>query len=308
MTAQYAVQIECVTRYAPIYRELIRPAEDSPLYQLSRRLDKFDLSTAYPLILLITAADVPANVKQTLYTLIGSYIIRRAICGLTAKNYNIAFLDVVSYMRIHDVSVDSFAAAMELRKGSEAAKFPGDNELREAVVSRDQYNRLLPRHRLSFVIEELELASRDKFAASEGIRPGLPVEHIMPRQWQEHWRELPSKRMAPPQGGVPVDEAMATEIADRNRLIHTLANLFLLTPPANSSAGNASFEAKKPRLLDALLRMNLDIAQQPEWARIKLESALSILQIWRSGSGLRPRLRPNLTMITRISQKGKKGV
>jgi uncharacterized protein DUF1524 len=179
-------------------------------------------------------------------------------------------------MRTHGVSVESFAAAMDLRKSSEAAKFPDDEALRDAIVNRNQYSSI-PSHRLSFLIEELELASRDKFAASEGIRPGLSIEHIMPQQWQEHWRELPSKRIAPVQGGVPADEAIAIEMANRNRLIHTLANLSLLTPPANSSAGNSNFETKKPRLMDALLRMNLDIAKQPEWGETQIKERAKML-------------------------------
>jgi hypothetical protein len=187
-------ELSSITRYAPLYRELIDPEESSPLYQLSRRLGKFDLSTAYPLILLIAASKAEPETKQTLYSLIGSYIIRRALCGLTAKNYNVAFLDIVS-----------------------------------------------------------------------------------PQQWQEHWRELPSKRLAPAVGGVPADEAMANEMAERNRLIHTLANLSLLTPPANSSAGNSNFEAKKPRLLDALLRMNLDIAKEQEWGENQIRERAKVL-------------------------------
>ena len=59
---------------------------------------------------------------------------------------------------------------------------------------------------------------------------------------------------------------MAREIAERNRLIHTLANLSLLTPPGNSSAGNAAFNEKKPRLHDALLKMNVDIVSQSRWS------------------------------------------
>lgn len=270
-------ELQRITQYAPIYRELIQPQKNSPLHQLSHRLEKFDVSTAYPLILLIAASDVAVDVKEALYGFIGSYIIRRALCGLTAKNYNVVFLDVVSYLRIHGVSVESFSSAMELKKNSEAARFPDDRELREAVINRDQYNRLLPRHRLAFVIEELELASRDKFAASEGIRPGLTVEHIMPQQWQEHWRELPSKRMAPLPGGLATDEEMAKEMAERNRIIHTIANLSFLTPPANSSAGNSSFDDKKPRLLDALLRMNLDIAQHKTWSEAQIMMRANVL-------------------------------
>jgi hypothetical protein len=60
-------------------------------------------------------------------------------------------------------------------------------------------------------------------------------------------------------------------------LIHTLANLSLLTTPANSSAGNSNFDAKKPRLLDALLRMNLDIAKEPEWGESQIRERAKVL-------------------------------
>lgn len=115
------------------------------------------------------------------------------------------------------------------------------------------------------LIEELELASRDKFAASDGIRAGLSIEHIMPQNWLQHWGTLPSGRTAPAAGVLPEDEEIASELQQRNRLVHTLANLSLLTPPANASASNGDFASKKPRLLDALLRMNLDIASCPQW-------------------------------------------
>jgi hypothetical protein len=259
-----AQELASITRYAPIYRELVDPKDDSPLYLLSKRLNTFDLSTAYPLILLIASSEIDAEVKEKLYALIGSFIIRRALCGLTAKNYNVVFLGFVSYMRSHGISVESFAAASDLRKNAEASKFPTDEDLKNAVINRSQYT-TLPSHRLRLIIEELELASRDKFVASEGVRSGLSIEHIMPQNWLEHWRELPSKRDAPLAGGVPVDESMALEISERYRLIHTLANLSLLTPPANSSAGNGNFESKKPRLMDALLSMNLEIAQCSKW-------------------------------------------
>jgi len=189
---------------------------------------------------------------------------------LTAKNYNIAFLDFVAAMREHGVSVESFAIAAELKKNSDAAKFPTDADLAGAITSGNQYQ-VLPPQRLGYILEEFERASRDKFTTAEGIRTGLSIEHIMPQHWQVHWRTLPSGRVAPIEGGVPTDEAMAAEILERNRLIHTLGNLSLLTPPGNASASNSSFEEKKPRLLDALLRMNRDIAQQPQWGEKEIK-------------------------------------
>jgi hypothetical protein len=238
------------------------------LSKLSHRLDVFDLSTAYPLILLIAISDASAETKDALYPLIGSYVIRRALCGLTAKNYNIAFIEFAAYMREHGVSVESFYAVTEIRKQSEAARFPSDADFREAVINRSQYDRL-PRHRLRLIIEELEMASRDKFSATDDVRDGLSVEHIMPQEWRKEWPLL-SKRTAPERGSAVADESMASEIAERDRLIYTLANLSLLTPPGNSSAGNSSFETKKVRLRDSLLRMNCEIADNSKWSETEI--------------------------------------
>ena len=145
---------------------------------------------------------------------------------MTAKNYNKVFLDIVSWMRAEGVSVESFEAAAAMRGNSETARFPTDEEFRDAVINRGQYGRI-PAHRLSFIIEELSLASRDRFTASEGVRAGLSIEHIMPQQWQENWPELPSGRSVATPGDVSMDEMMLKEIAERNSLIHTLANLSL---------------------------------------------------------------------------------
>jgi uncharacterized protein DUF262/uncharacterized protein DUF1524 len=257
-------ELASITRYAPIYRELVSPEEDSPLYKLSQRLNIFDLSTAYPLILLIATSSAEPEVKTQIYDLIGSYVIRRALCGLTAKNYNIVFLGFVAYLRQHGVSVESFAAFAELRKDTDSARFPTDQEFREAVINRGQYG-VIPTYRLRMLMEELEMASRDKFSAADGIQSNLTIEHIMPQNWYQHWSTLPSGRVAPPPGGLPDDEAMAAEIRERNRVIQTLANLALLTPPGNASASNGTFESKRSRLRDALLRMNLDIANSGDW-------------------------------------------
>jgi hypothetical protein len=224
-----------------------------------------------------------------LYDLIGSFIIRRALCGLTAKNYNVAFIDITASMRLDGVSVESFSAVAQLRKNSEASKFPTDSDVREAIINRNQYQ-FLPSHRLRLIIEELEIASRDKFSASGDLRQGLSVEHIMPQQWRAEW-PLPSGKVAPALGVLVTDESMAAEIANRERLIHTLANLTLLTNPGNSSAGRSNFETKKVRLRDSLLRMNIEIAKKPQWIEaeiLKRGDALADLAIglWPAPPGV----------------------
>jgi hypothetical protein len=57
---------------------------------------------------------------------------------------------------------------------------------------------------------------------------------------------------------------MAIEISDRERMIHTMANLTLLTRSENSSASDSNFDTKKARLIDSLFRMNIVIAGKPQ--------------------------------------------
>ena len=84
-----------------------------------------------------------------------------------------------------------------------------------------------------------------------------------------------------------VDADMRLEIDRRVAVIHTLPNLTLLTPPANSQVGNSGFADKKARLMDSLLKTNIAIANEPDWheeAMRRRASALSALgvRLWPS--------------------------
>ena len=56
----------------------------------------------------------------------------------------------------------------------------------------------------------------------------------------------------------------AVAVNYRERMIHTMANLTLLTRPGNSSASDFNFGTKKVRLIDSLFRMNIVIAGKPQ--------------------------------------------
>ena len=71
--------------------------------------------------------------------------------------------------------------------------------------------------------------------------------------------------MAPADFVTAVDNATRSEIEARQAVVQTLPNLTLLTPPANSSASNLNFEAKRVRLHDSLLKTNIAIASEAVW-------------------------------------------
>jgi hypothetical protein len=89
-------ELGTLLRHAPTYRQLVQPSGESALAELARELELFDVSTAYPLVFVIQASDAEEDEKAALYLLIVSYVVRRMICGLTAKAYNNVFLRYAS--------------------------------------------------------------------------------------------------------------------------------------------------------------------------------------------------------------------
>lgn len=283
-----ASELKAITKYAPIYRQLVEASDVGALPKLSRRLNVFDVSTAYPLVFVIANADVDDGIKSRLYDLIGSYIIRRAICYLTPKNYNNLFVEVAAYLKTHGVSEASFAAVVEAKRNSDSGRFPDNDEFAAAIRSRPQYG-WIPQPRLKLILEELEFAMRDKFNVHGTLQDGLSIEHIMPQTWALHW-PLPSGAMAPADLISGVDESLRIEIDARKAVIQTLPNLTLLTPPANSSASNSGFEAKRQRLRDSLLKTNIAIADEQAWdeqaiARRADTLAAVAISLWSSPVG-----------------------
>jgi hypothetical protein len=219
------------------------------------------VATAYPLAFSIAVSDAEEDDKEQLYRLIYSYLVRRAVCGLTAKSLNKTFARVVSVMLAKGVSSRSFAHAFADQTGT-AVRFPSDDEFQNAIASNPVYQWFLKKERLVDILWELELKARDKFTVPTGRPDFVSVEHVLPQSWEEHW-PLTNGRKA--SNGVADDEKMAVEINHRQMLLHTLGNLTLVTISGNSAASYYAFDKKKPWLKKSLLALNLVIAEREEW-------------------------------------------
>src|SRR5207244_7668458 len=103
--------------------------------------------------------------------------------------------------------------------------WPDDAELREELAGLLAYRRL-GRGRLRMVLEAIEDHRRGWRDGKPGLgdervtRGSLAIEHVMPRKWLANW---------------PLD---GHDEAERDRTIHTLGNLTLLTPKLNSKQSN----------------------------------------------------------------------
>jgi len=275
-------ELDTLLRHTPTYRILVDPTGEDALAHLARELQAFDVTTAYPLVFVIASSNEEDNVKEDLYRLISSYIIRRALCGLTPKAYNLTFLRLVAALRTNGVSVESFAVALAESEG-DTVRFPSDQDLETAILSKPQYS-AMPSQRLNYILCQLERCSRDKFDETTGIRGDLNIEHVLPEKWAEHW-PLPSGAISPLDFIVPADDPRRSEIELREILKHSLGNLTLLTLPNNSRLGNLPFTqhesgtgmSKREALRVSLLKMNQEIASHEEWNENHIKGRALIL-------------------------------
>ncbi|WP_423961076.1 DUF262 domain-containing protein [Bradyrhizobium sp.] len=255
-------ELQVLRKHAPTYRALVS-SEPGPLARLAYALEVFEMRTAYPLVFALNAATSDEHARQAVYRLIESYVVRRAICGLTPKNYNTTFLRLATIARESGGSLEALRIAFTEFSGS-SNLFPSDQDLSQAFATKSAYEDI-PRPRLRHIFRELEFESRDEYDEVEGLKPDLEIEHILPQTWYEHW-PLPDGSNAPPDLIYGLSDEQRTMVERRKAVVHVLGNLTLLTKPANIEVLNYAFDPeKKARLHASLLRLNQDVAAESRW-------------------------------------------
>ena len=157
-----------------------------------------------------------------------SWMVRRMLVRATTKAYNQVVAELISQVRnakrenAGDV-IESYLAGQ-----SGASRYwPDDAEVKGELGALLAYRRL-GRGRLRMVLEAVEDHLRGWRNGKSGLgderaaRGKYAIEHVMPRKWLAHW---------------PLEKGTHEE-AERDRLIHTLGNLTLLTGKLNSKVSN----------------------------------------------------------------------
>ena len=255
-------ELDALLRFNPVYEALEKATGDADVAWLGRKLATWEVATVYPLVFATAVAEMDDIEKRAIYRLIYSYIVRRAICNLTAKNMNKNFTRIVAIFNERGASLESFRASFAGQSGP-AVRFPDDSELQAAIASQPIYDNILRSERKIDILWELEKAVRSKFQVDDKRPNFLSVEHVLPQTWTTHWplsdgRTVPATR-------IPADEDMAVAMRHRDTHRHRLGNLTLVTTPLNSSMQNQAFDAKRDRLGKSLMALNTAIAELPGW-------------------------------------------
>ncbi|MDH6277620.1 hypothetical protein M2118_000583 [Aurantimicrobium minutum] len=214
-------------------------AASNPSGSLSRlelfvyRTLSMDSQVVRPILLWLVdpeKSEIPQVQLDKVLVTVESWLVRRTIVRASTNNYNKVIVDLLNELASHsrdDAGV--IAEAFFARQTSVNSYWPGDEELKNELLTSPIYNRMA-RARLRMILEAIEDERRGWFTvsgknpASEQpmIRGFCSIEHVIPQDWRANWDE---------------DEVDEYGV-HRDDLVHTLGNLVLLTQTLNSKVSN----------------------------------------------------------------------
>lgn len=265
-------ELETLARQGDDFRRIIEPKKGDPIYALVTFLDAFDIRTSYPLLLALLDVKIDETRWNGISITLESYLLRRAVCGLTTKNYNRIFLTLTRNLRRDGVTPENVVTLLREQKG-ESTEWPSDDAFTEAWRTQHAYQ-ALSNPKIVHILKRLNDTYLGSKMENISIEGEMTVEHLLPQQWIEHW-PLPdgTKGMTFMElVDTDSDDPRATATRKRSSALQTFGNLTILTQPLNSAASNSSWADKKHELLrHSLLPINQQLHDVAVWDEAAIE-------------------------------------
>ena len=183
-------QLITLSKYAGIYQELVKGEGDSLIARFGRRIAPYEVTTLHPLALLIASSPIADESKDVMLTMLVSYIVRRAICGLTTKNYNNVFISILRELSQKGLSPETLRNILSKSK-SDASRWPTDGEFRNICQTASIYPGTVDTaKKIRAFLGEIESKLRSVSKTEdlfEANTESLDIDHILPKSWYEHW-------------------------------------------------------------------------------------------------------------------------
>ncbi len=245
--------LRSVRHYAKVYRSFWDFEEASKEQVFFARLDAQDVTTAYPFLLELFANGTGrAEILKVLGD-VESFLVRRMICQLNTRGYNRLFTELLKRLGNGVGPVSERVREYLLSSDADSVRWPKDDEFKTAWMTSPLF-RALAQKRVRLVLAAIEQRLRTGKTESMPLTGKLTIEHILPQDWQKHW-PLQARQ-----------EGAEDPLERRERLIHSLANLTLLTGSLNPSVSNGPWESKRQQIKEhSLLRLNNDLCKHEVW-------------------------------------------
>jgi len=181
-----------------------------------------------PLLLWLLGWDedrLPVAQRRVALRALESWLVRRMLCRMTAKQVNILVIDLLKdLVAAGPETAGATVVAFFAGHDAESRKWPTDSEVREALRFQPLYT-AITRARLRMVLEAIEDRLRTPLSDEQHCgRGAYTIEHVLPQGWGQYW-PLPE--------GDP--ELLTFE---RDRVVQRLGNLTLVNNKLNPSLSN----------------------------------------------------------------------
>ena len=261
-----AAKMRELAGYTQYYKRLIEPeAEpDAVVRERLERLNRWGGQTMFPFVLWLYEGAGGRNVDpaevSSVLRLIESYLVRRLFCGIPTAGSNRFFMELAAQIPEGNIAA---AVRQALSQPTGRRRWPSDKEFRAGLLAYGLYEGSRSEQR-RLVIETFEQDHEHKEPAE--LR-GLTVEHVMPQELTDEWRDA----LGPDANAI------------HTGLLHTLGNLTLTG--YNPELSNRSFSEKRRLFKDSNLAMNREIAEEAEWGPEQIRSraerlATRAIKIW----------------------------
>lgn len=268
-------QLAMLNNYAEHYKCLVTGSGDGPIARYGRLCAGWDASPTHALALRIAASELDESAQDEIFMCMVSYLVRRAVCGLSRKNYNRVFAQQLKRLDDSSLTPSSFRADLSSMEGS-ASRWPTDREFKNEWVTGEMYLSRLDPAKLRSVFHALETEMRTE--KSEEPIPlaftALDIDHIMPQSWHAHWPIAGDVKVTV--GDMELAKAMrfasdsidskSAAILARISAVPRMGNLTLVHYGVNRSYQNQTFATKREQLFEhSNLHLNRDLMKLDRW-------------------------------------------
>lgn len=256
-------ELQRMKKFSEYYQRLLFPQEEptSEIRKRLERLNKWKVSTAYPLLLKAYSANVSEDDLCLLLDVIESFVVRRHFCNVKTNSLNTIF---TSLCHLDDDELVDLVEK-ELADYRWNYRWPDDDEFVKSFV-------VFPIYKSSYAKCHLVLGSLERsFEHPERIDlSNLEIEHVMPRSPNEWWKEHIG----------PDWERVHAEV------LHTIGNLTFVAGEINPQLSNSPFPEKKKWFMKTKVNLSEYFQALDKWTRTEVLErgkflAQKALEIWK---------------------------
>ena len=248
-------------KYRNYYIKLIKPEGQTRFDQFAKRLKELDTATLYPVLLylmdLLSEGILISRQLDQIAIYLESWLVRRVFTpGASAANYNRFFINLLNELKENPQNSEQCVLKELQKTTANTGKWPTDVEFKDSWWNEPIYYRSKNRCLmfLDALNEELYTDKAEKISLD---RSGISIEHLLPQK---------ARQDLYPYHSTSLKREGENEKDFRERIIHTIGNLTLLTQKLNSSISNGAFDEKMKEIAEhSILPLNKKLNGKKLW-------------------------------------------